>query len=142
MPEELRFLLRSGLFGVLVGGAYWFISYEVAGTLLLVGLGLSALLLVVLLWRDMRRNGRSLGRPSWRWLILPPESAESGTTDESGRLPGHSLAPVTLGVGIALGMLGLVFGPWLVAAAVAPVFFGLRGWLREAMAEYGAVERG
>ena len=37
MPEELRFLLRSALYSVVIGVVYWFVSYEWAGTVLLVG---------------------------------------------------------------------------------------------------------
>jgi hypothetical protein len=140
VPEEARFLLRSGSFSLVAGTIYWFLSGEPAGTLLFFGLGLGALTVCALLVRELRRDGRSLPGPAWRWWLLPDPAAESGTTDETGRLPGHTLVPLTVGAGVALGALGLVFGPWLFAAALAPIFFGLRGWLREASAEYRAVE--
>ena len=139
MPEELRFLLRSAAYSLFVGVAYWFLSYEWAGTLLLVGLGVAAGLLFAFVLVDWRGRGNHLEGPAWRWPLLPPASEESGTTDESGRLPRPTLAPVTLGLGLGLLALGLVFGIWFAAASVVPIVIGIRGWLRDAMAEYDAV---
>ncbi|MDQ3938841.1 MAG: cytochrome c oxidase subunit 4 [Chloroflexota bacterium] len=140
MPEEMRFLLRAGGYGLGIGAIYYLLSREPAGSVLLVGFGLACVVLLGALWWETRRRGRRLEGPAWRWLLLPPAEAESGFTDEDARLPGSSLAPITLALGVALAALSLVFGVWLLAAAVIPLLFGVRGWLREAMAEHRAIE--
>lgn len=141
MPEEMRFLLRAGSYGVSVGVIYYVLSQEWAGTVLMIGFGLACLLLLALSWWEWRRRpGRGLEGPAWRWLLLPPPEQNGGFTHEQARLPGASLSPLTLALGMGLGALALVFGPWLLAAAVIPLLLGLRGWLTEAMAEYGAIE--
>ena len=59
--------------------------------------------------------------------------------DEAGRIPVGSLAPVLIGVGIALIGLGLVFGLWSIVAGAIPFLLGAREWFREASAELRAV---
>jgi len=139
MPEELRFLMRSGLYGLVIGGIYWFVSYEWVGTLMLVGVGIATGALWLIASAQLRVHGqRPSGRP-WSWLLLP-QPDQSGMSDESGRLPGHSAAPLTVGFGLALAGLGLVFGPALIIAAAVPIVVGLRAWLISGMAEYAALE--
>lgn len=140
MPEEMRFLLRAAGYGLGIGIVYYVLSQEPAGTILLIGFGLAASMLLIVAWWERRRAGRRLEGPVWRWLLLPPAAQNGGFSDESGRLPGASLAPLTVALGMALAALALVFGPWLLAAAVIPLGVGLRGWLREAMAEHAALE--
>jgi Cytochrome c oxidase subunit IV len=140
VPEELRFLLRSALYSAVIGVVYWFISYEWAGTVLLVGAGVATgalLLILAALWRSQDR--RLSGRP-WTWLLIGPPTESSDMTDETGRLPGNSAAPLTVGFGLALAGLGLVFGPALIVAAAVPILIGLRAWLASGMAEFAALE--
>lgn len=139
MPEELRFLLRSGLYGLVIGGIYWFVSYEWVGTLLLIGLGIATGAVWGIVTTQLRAHGQPLGRP-WSWVTLTEADQPGGMSDESGRLPGHSAAPLTVGFGLAVAALGLVFGPALVIAAAVPIAVGLRAWLVSAMAEYAALE--
>lgn len=140
MPEELRFLLRSAIYSVFIGIVYWFVSYEWAGSVLLVGTGVATGVLMLVGWSQLRAHGRHLGGQPWRWVLLSPASQPSGMTDETGRLPGNSAAPLTLGFGLALAGLGLVFGPALIVAAAVPIFVGLRAWLASGMAEFAALE--
>jgi hypothetical protein len=58
--------------------------------------------------------------------------------DESGRLPGETLAPMALGLGIALALTALVFGPWLLVAGVVPFAWGAWTWLAGARDELDA----
>ncbi len=140
MPEEMRFLLRAAGYGLGIGAIYYVVSGEPAGTFLMIGFGLAAMVLLLVAWYERRRAGRRLEGPAWRWLLLPPAADNGGFTDEHARLPGSSLAPLTLALGMALASLALVFGPWLLTAAVIPLIVGLRSWLREAMAEHAAME--
>jgi hypothetical protein len=140
MPEELRFMLRSAFYSTFVGVAYWLLTREPAGTVLLLFAGASAAVMFGALLYGWRRSGHRLSGPPWRWALLPPAEEESGTTDESGRLPRPTLAPLAGAVGIALLALSLVFGIWMALAAIVPLLAGLRLWLRDVMAEFRAVD--
>jgi uncharacterized membrane protein YedE/YeeE len=142
MPEELRFMLRSAAYSTFVGVAYWFFTQEAAGTVLLVGVGMSAAVMFGALLFEWRRSGHRLSGPPWRWALLPPADAESGTTNESGRLPRPSMAPLTAALGVALVALSLVFGIWMAVAGILPLLVALRLWLRDVMAEFRAVDSG
>lgn len=149
MPEEVRFFGRSAVFAVIIGVIYWFVSYEAAGTVLLLGFGLAGLVATMILARDARNAARrdaaaggpvfSAGRP-WTWIRLSAPDQVSPFPSEEGRAPGPSVAPLTVGAGFALIMLGLVFGPWLAVLGIIPLVFGGRLWLTEAMAEWRVVD--
>ena len=140
MPEEMRFMMRSAAYSIFVGVVYWFLSYEAAGTVLLLGAGMAAAVMFGALFVEWRRSGHRLSGAPWRWALLPPADEESGTTNESGRLPRPSTAPISGALGIALLGLSLVFGIWMAVAAVVPLLVGLRLWLRDVMAEFRAVD--
>jgi hypothetical protein len=133
-PQETRFfLLIFGWAGAL-GVIYWFVSHEVAGTALLAGLALASGLLSAWLIRARRQSKRRA-------------SAEAGTTgvdrpflDESGRLPDPTLAPFAVGLGIALAVLGPVFGVAPVAVGVVSFLWGASMWLAAARDEFEAEE--
>ena len=138
MPEETRFFLRSAIFGVIITLVYWFVSYETAGTVLLAGFAIASALLAAVLGLPIRRELRAKG--AWRWLLLPGSDEESPYSDERGRIPQRSLAPLAAGGGVTLLGLAAVFGPWLALAAVPLLWVGVRGWVRDAMAEFRAVD--
>jgi hypothetical protein len=142
MPEEVRFVARLGIYGVAIAVIYWFISYEVAGSILLLAFGLATAFAAAYLLLDVRRTGRgaALGGRPWQWLGLAPTEDEAPFGDETGRLPGQSIAPLEFGFGAAVAGLGLVFGPWLVALGLVPMVVGGTVWLREAMAEHHALD--
>src|SRR5689334_16184265 len=121
MPEELRFMLRSAFYSTFVGIAYWVLTREAAGTVLLLGCGLSAAVMFGALLAGWRRSGHRLSGPPWRWALLPSAELDSGTTDESGRLPRPSMAPLAGALGIALLALSLVFGLAMALAAIIPL---------------------
>jgi hypothetical protein len=140
MPEEMRFLLRAGAYGIGIAVIYYALSQEIAGTILMLGFGLASIALFGIVWWERRRHGWQVtGRP-WRWALLPPATENGGLTDERALLPAASLAPITLALGIALAALGLVFGPWLVGAAIVPLLLGIRGWVADAGREYRQME--
>ena len=55
-----------------------------------------------------------------------------------GRLPGETLAPLALGLGIALAITAVVFGPWLLVAGLLPMAWGAWTWLAAAGDELAA----
>ena len=126
-PAEARFFLFVGAFGLVLAAIYWVASYELAGTVLLGGFGLGAGLLGVRLRVER-----------------PPRSAAAGPdaatpfSDESGRLPGETLAPLAFGLGVALALTAVVFGAWLLVAGVVPLAWGALTWLRGARDELAA----
>jgi len=60
MPEELRFMLRSAFYSTFVGIAYWLLTREPAGTILLLGSGLAAAVMFSPLLYEWRRSGHRL----------------------------------------------------------------------------------
>jgi hypothetical protein len=142
MVEEVRFFTRSAVFAIVIAGVYWYVSgYEPAGTILLLAFGLAGLLMATVLFRGSQGDPRAIARP-WEWGRLSPADERSPFTDEeTGRLPGPSVAPLAGAAGIALVLLSLVFGPVLAVAAIGPFFIAVRSWLGAAMSEWRAVER-
>ena len=117
MPEEAVFFGRSGIFGLVLAVAYWFVSYEVAGTVLLAGFGLATGAAFLVLGRAAR--GRDVGE------------AAAPFEDEGGRVPLRSFAPLWVGVGLAVMSLAMAFGVWVVLAGVVPLALGAGAWLAE-----------
>jgi hypothetical protein len=143
VPEEVRFFGRSAVFGLGIAVAYWFLTYETAGTVLLLVFGLGSTLAAVALRIGLPRvtpEGPLLRR-AVSWLRLAHSSVEGPFLRDPTRLPGSSLAPIQVGLGTAVAALGLVFGVWLVALGTTIMILGGAAWLREAAAESVAVER-
>ena len=124
-PAETRFFLFLGGFGLVLAAIYWFLTYELAGTVLLGGFGLGALVLGLRLLAERRVS-----------TDADPGPVPFG--DERGRLPQETLAPLSLGLGVALSLTAVVFGPWLVVAGVVPLAWGAWTWLRGARDELDA----
>lgn len=136
-PEEVRFFARIAVYALVVGIVYWFLTYETAGTVLLIGFGLCALFAGLILGHGTRgvassRIGSSAGPAAGG-------DPERPLLDESGRLPAPGLAPLGMGFGLAMAALGVAFGPWLILAGLVLVAWAGWGWLRSAMAEHAAV---
>jgi hypothetical protein len=150
-PQETRFFLFIGGFGLVLAGIYWFLTYEVAGTILLAGFGAGAGLIGLALVRARppavaagvaRRAARDTDTDT------DPEALDASTggtggvatpfEDPSGRLPGESLAPLSLGLGVALSLTAIVFGPWLLVAGILPLAWGAWTWVTGARAELDA----
>ena len=150
-PQETRFfLLIAGWAGAL-GIIYWFVSYEVAGTALLAGLALASGLISVWLIRALRAaTRRGLAAAGTPDLTAERKDAPGRGTggvdrpflDESGRLPDPTLAPFAVGLGVALIVLGPVFGVAPVAVGAVSLVWGAWTWLRAARDELDAEEPG
>jgi hypothetical protein len=121
LPEEVLVFARLAAFGLVVGTAYWFISYEVAGSVLLLGFGAATAVASALLWAKSRTTR---GAPD-DWPI----------GGDPGRIPAPAYAPFQVGVGAGIIALGLAFGPLLVLTGFVVVAIGARYWLEAAMHE-------
>ncbi len=137
LPEEIVFFVRIGAYGFFVGIVYWFLTYEVAGAVMLTAFGAACLLLALLLFRG-RRGRREIGAVGAASATAP----DGPFGDERGRLPAPSFAPLELGFGLALASLSFAFGIWMAAAAVVPILAGGLSWLRSAERELAATTGG
>ena len=165
-PQETRFFLFLGGFGIILAAIYWFLTYEVAGTVLLAGFGLGTGLLGIGLLRSRPRQVAAAAAGGDRESAA--DRATSATAQATrgeaadlpgggaagvdtpfetplGRLPGETLAPLALGLGIALAITAVVFGPWLLVAGLLPMAWGAWTWLvaaRDELAATGKRPRG
>ena len=130
MVEELALFIRSAVYGLGVGIVYWFLTYEDAGSLLLVGMGVATVVVAAVLWFGPDRR--------WRSMRAVDHVPERPFQDERGRIPAPTIAPVSLAFGTALTVLGLVFTPALVITGLILVLIAAREWLRAATAEAAA----
>ena len=145
MAEELRFFLRIGLFIVGVLVAYWLLSYEPAGSALLLFLALALLVFSAWValqrpraWRDaLRVPGRSpltrAGRSMVAVLGLPDGPRDDDAPLEAGAepLPPSSVWPFLAGLAVLLVSLGLVYGPWLALPGIVLGGAAAWGWLTQ-----------
>ncbi len=141
-PAEARFFLFVGGFGLLLAAIYWFVSYELAGTVMLGGFGLGAGLLGVRLRVERPAAAPATPADPASAVALPDVDttgdAATPFRDDSGRLPGETLAPMALGLGVALALTAVVFGPWLLVAGIVPFAWGAWTWLAGARDELAA----
>jgi hypothetical protein len=166
-PQETRFFLFIAAWAIGAGLVYWFVSYEVAGTALLLGVGAACGLVVIRLVfvrraGDVRRRARAeadaaaaegmaaTGQGERDDPRTTPREGQGGGTagvdrpfgDETGLLPDPTLAPFAIGLGVALCMLGVLFGPAPVLVGLLPLGWGALLWLSAARAEFRTTERG
>ena len=149
-PQETRFFAFLGVFGIVLAAIYWVVSYEVAGTILLAAFGLACLVAGVRLMiaRPAAMARRATRGEAGAASITGPDQGEGtggGTDgvdrpflDESGRLPGDTLAPLAIGLGVALALTAVVFGPWLLVAGIVPLGWGAGQWFAGARDELDA----
>jgi archaellum biogenesis protein FlaJ (TadC family) len=112
VPEELRGPIGVALYVAIVTIVYWFVSDEIAGTLLLVFLALAAVVLVVLGWM--------LRRPTDPALEIEEEPV---VTTSAWPLLGATAA-------MLIG-LGLLYGPWLWVPGAALAAGAAYGWITQ-----------
>jgi hypothetical protein len=119
LSDEAKVFARMSIFGIVVGGAYWFLTYEVAGTVLLLGFGLAAGLATVANFIRSRRARAD--------EVAQGESAET--------IPEPGWAPLIISLGIGGLALGAAFGPWLTIAGLLVAIVGGASWLSAAIRE-------
>jgi hypothetical protein len=150
-PQETRFFAFIGVFGLVLAAIYWFATYEVAGTVLLLAFGLAgAVAGLRLIVSRPKRVARGAAHADPLGDAVGPDDGEGtggGTggvdrpfLDEAGRLPDETLAPLAVGLGVALALTAIVFGPWLLVAGILPFGWGAWAWLTSARAELDAME--
>jgi Cytochrome c oxidase subunit IV len=125
LPEEVLVFARLAAFGLIVGTVYWFVAYEAAGTVLLLGFGIATAVAAIILWV---RSRKIAGATDHGLLATDP-----------GPIPAPAYAPFHIGVGAGLVALGLAFSPLLVLTGLVVMVIGARYWLEAAMREADSV---
>jgi hypothetical protein len=125
LPEEVLVFARLAAFGLIVGTVYWFVAYEAAGTVLLLGFGIATAVAAIILWVRSRK------------IAGAADHGLLGT--DPGPIPAPAYAPVHVGVGAGLVALGLAFSPLLVLTGLVVMVIGARYWLEAAMREADSV---
>jgi hypothetical protein len=127
MAEEIAVFARSAVYFGIIGAIYWFLTYEVAGSILLVGSALASAFVAIVLRLGLRGQDVAADASEVR--------PDGPFGDESGALPAPTAAPLGVAFGLALVVLGLVFTGALVLAGAILVLLASREWLRAAMSE-------
>jgi uncharacterized membrane protein YfcA len=144
-PQETRVFLLMSAFGIAVGVAYWFLAYEIAGTILLLAFGVATGLIAARLVIDpaaatVRRLARERDNPTTDAPGGGTGEIDRPFGDESGRLPTETIAPFILGLGVATAATSVIFGPAPLIVGVLPIAWGAWSWLGSVRAELEATE--
>ena len=156
-PQEVNFFLFLAAFGLVITVVYWFASYEVAGTALLLGYVLATGAVGLRLAIDpgaalVRRRSSGQRHDVRENSPAQPDPGGEGPTaagtggidrpfnDEEGRIPGETLAPFAVGLGVAIASTGTIFGPAPVVVGLLPLAWGAWAWLRGASDELRAMD--
>jgi Cytochrome c oxidase subunit IV len=141
VAEEIRFFLRTAIYTLTITVIYWFLSYEIAGSALLLSLGLSAIFFVVVgfvmirhakedpLPDDTRPANvlqRTLGfdEPEDE-TVRPPLALE----DEP--IPSSSIWPLATAIAALFLGLGLIYGGWMWGPGIGIAIVALWGWVTQ-----------
>ncbi len=150
-PQETRVFLVVAAFGLVIAVIYWFVSYEVAGTVLLLAFGVATAAIAVALVRApgaavVRRRRRA--EPMAEIRAGREDVGGGGGTgdvdrpflDEAGRMPAETLGPFAVGLGAAMAATGPIFGLAPVIVGLLPFAWGAWTWLSGAREELDAAE--
>jgi hypothetical protein len=118
-----RVLLASAAFGATIAVVYWFVAYEIAGTIFLAAMGASLLMAGAFVGRRARGDLPPEDRPE----ALPTEAAG----EHVGPLPDGSVWPVFVAAGSLLLAAGLIYGVWLLAIGGLVTGAAVLGMTRE-----------
>jgi hypothetical protein len=125
LSDEAKVFALMSIFGIVVGTVYWFLTYETAGTILLLGFGLAAGVATAAVFvrsRGARSDAATVGDE-----VADGESAEP--------FPEPGWAPLIISLGVGGLALGAAFGPWLTIAGLLVAIAGGASWLSSAIRE-------
>jgi hypothetical protein len=145
MAEEARFFLRTAVYSAVIGLVYWFVSYEVAGSVMLAFVVFATGLVVGLLVLAVRstrgeldpHSGGPMHRAGTAVARLVGFSQPRGSAGEQPvaaglePLPVASIWPLVGGVAAVMLGLGLIYGPWLSLPGIVVAAFAVWGWLTQ-----------
>lgn len=123
MRVSIRFLVFAGAFGLAIGVAYWFVTYEPAGTALLLFMGLAPLVM----GGYLILHGRERPLPEDEEETTPAEAAG----EPVGHFPSGSVWPIIMGLGFVIGVIGFIFGKWMVFFGILLLVWSITGLMQE-----------
>ena len=126
MKVERRLFLGAAAFFTVTSAAYWFITYEDAGTTMLAASVPAFALVGLWLWFQAAKLGARL-RPEDDTEARPGDGAE-----DLGYFPSSSAWPFVLSAGVVVLANGLVFGPPIAVVGLLLILAGVFGYAREA----------
>jgi Cytochrome c oxidase subunit IV len=124
MRTATKYLLILAAFAFLLGTVYWFVTYEVAGSVLLWAL---SLLPIIVAAYALRHGAFSDERTEDDPNATP--AASSGTA--IGSFPMGTAWPIFFVLGVVVTGAGLVYGLLLVPAGVVLIGWAVLGLMRE-----------
>lgn len=123
MKTSVRFLVFAGVFGIVIGIVYWFITYEPTGTTLLILMGVAPMIMAYVVWR------RTAGQ------VFPEDEDDATYAEDAGDQLGHfstgSLWPFVMAGGVLLGLQGFIYGVWLIFSGLLIFAWATIGLMQE-----------
>ncbi len=132
MKVEWKLFTGAAVFAAVVGALYWFVSYEHAGTIMLIFSG-AALLMVAAYLTVV--GGRAGARPSDRGDADMGDEADLYGPGEAEYYPSASVWPFLTAAGAVVLGFGLVFGAGVGSLGVLLLVAALGGYAAEANAK-------
>ena len=126
MRSTSRIFTASAAFFFIVDAVYWFVSYEIAGTIMF-GLWCVTLLFAALFFGAAAKRGTPDGDD-------PDLRPEERAGRPMGVFSGGSGWPIVLAAGLTVGLAGLVYGTWLLIPGAVVTIAALLGLMRETAA--------
>jgi hypothetical protein len=124
MKVERRLFLGAAGFFTITASAYWFISYEDAGTTMLAASVPAFAFVGLWLWFQAGKHG---ARPEDDGDARPADADE-----DLGYFPSSSAWPFVLSAGAVVLANGLVFGPPIAVVGILLMIAGVFGYAKEA----------
>ena len=111
MITQVKFLIGAGVFAVATAIVYWVLAFEEAGFAMLLFMGFgTAFIGAYFIWKA--------GREKQKFVEDDPDADPSQQAGEIvGWFSSGSIWPLVMGLGVAVGLQGFVYGAWL-------LFFG------------------
>jgi hypothetical protein len=141
VAEEVRFFLRTAIYTLTITVIYWFLSYEIAGSTLLLSLGLAAIFFVVVgvvmirqAKEDPAPGDARPGNVVQRTLGFDEPEGEGVRAPlalEDDMMPSSSIWPLTTAIAALLLGLGLIYGGWMWGPGAGLATVALWGWVTQ-----------
>jgi hypothetical protein len=123
MREEFRFFLRIGLYLLIAGVIYWFVTYEAAGSVLMIGTFVAVAFFILAAGAETRIFTRGRGPIE----MLGFTEGDDALDIEEEVIPPGSIWPLMAALAMLLVALGFLYGAWfwLPGAGLA----GVSAWM-------------
>lgn len=124
MKTEWKLMLGLGIFMLPLGVVYWFTSYEIAGSIMLIVVAIAFAFIGIYLWLQSRRMGGA--RPE-DYDALPSDGAGA-----VGTFPVSSIWPLIGAIAVTGIGYGLIFSMYLAIPSIFLLVATIIGFAREA----------